>query len=72
VVEEKMCCCVSGVFESGHGFDPLGNVIDNHDNVLVSITRWRMESREFYVPLQKGSIVMTRCRRVGGARALFP
>jgi hypothetical protein len=46
VVEEKMCCCVSGVVKCGHGFRPFGKVIYYHDNVLVSITGWRMASHE--------------------------
>jgi hypothetical protein len=50
-----MCCCVSDVVESGHGFGPFGKVIDGHDNVLVSITGWRMEIHEVYAPLTKGA-----------------
>jgi hypothetical protein len=46
--------CVSGIVESGHGFDPFGKVIYCHDNVLVSITGWRMESHEVYAPFAEG------------------
>jgi hypothetical protein len=54
VVKEKKRYCVNGVIESGHGFGPFGKVIDSRDNVLVSITRWRMESHEVYAPFTKG------------------
>jgi hypothetical protein len=54
MVEEKARCCVSGIVESGHGFSPFGKVIYYHENVLVSVTRWRMESHEVYAPFAKG------------------
>jgi hypothetical protein len=54
VVEEKTCCCVSGVVKCGHGFDPLGKVIYFHEKVLVSITGWRMASHEVYAPFTEG------------------
>jgi hypothetical protein len=71
MVEEKTRCCVSGSFESGYGFDPFGKVIYFQDNVLVSITRWRMTSHEVYAPCVEGSTMMIGCKRVGGACALF-
>jgi len=69
--EEKTRCCVNGSFESGYGLHPFGKVIYFHDNVLVSITRWRMTSREVYAPFAEESMMMIGCKRVGGARALF-
>jgi hypothetical protein len=54
VVKEKMHCCVSGVVEGRHGFSPLGEVIDCHDDVFVSISRWRVASHEVYAPFAKG------------------
>jgi hypothetical protein len=54
MVEEKMCCFVSGSVEGGHGFEPFGKVIDCHDNVLVSITIWRIASHKVYTPFSKG------------------
>jgi hypothetical protein len=71
MVEEKTHCCVSDVVKCVHGFNLFGKVIDCQDNLLVSITRWRMESHEVYAPFTEGSTVMTRCRRVGNAHALF-
>jgi hypothetical protein len=49
-----MCCCVSSVVKCGHGLDPLGKIIYFYNNVLVSITGWRMESHEIYAPFTKG------------------
>jgi hypothetical protein len=55
VVEEKMCCSVSGVVEGGHGFSPFGEIIDCHDDVFVSIARWWGASHEVYSPFAKGA-----------------
>jgi hypothetical protein len=49
-----MRCYVSGVVESGHGFDTFGKVIYYHDNVLMSIIGWKMEIHEFYAPFIEG------------------
>jgi hypothetical protein len=55
MVEEKMCLCVNGIVESGHGFGPFGKVINCHDNVLVSITRWRIANHEVYALFAEGA-----------------
>jgi hypothetical protein len=55
VVEEKMRFCVSGVVKCGHGFNPFGKVINCHNNLLVSITGWRMEIHEVYAPFIEGA-----------------
>jgi hypothetical protein len=54
VIKEKMCCGVNNVVEGGHGFFPLGEVIEFHDNVLVSIAGWRVRSHEINAPFSKG------------------
>jgi hypothetical protein len=54
VIKEKTCCSVSSVVEGGHGFGPLGEVIDYHDNVLVSIVGWMASSHEVNAALAKG------------------
>jgi hypothetical protein len=54
VVKEKMRCSVSNVVEGGHGFNPFSEIIDFHDNVFVSIARWRVASNEVYDPFAKG------------------
>ena len=71
MVEDKTPCCVSGSSESGYGFDPFSKLIYFHENVLVSITGWRMTSHEVYAPFAEGLTMMIRCKRVGGAHALF-
>jgi hypothetical protein len=48
-----MRCCVSNVVEVKHGFDQFGKVVDDHDNVLVSITIWMAASHEFDAPFAK-------------------
>ena len=52
--KEKMCCSFNGVVEGRHGFDPLGEVIDYNEDVLVPISRWRVERHEVYAPFSKG------------------
>jgi hypothetical protein len=52
--EEKMCCCFSGIVEGRHGFSPFGKVIYYRVDVLVSTTRWRIESHEVDAPFAKG------------------
>jgi hypothetical protein len=54
VVEEKMCCCVNGIVEGRHGFDPFGKVINCQDDIFVSITRWRVGSHEVDAPFVEG------------------
>jgi len=55
VVKEKVCCGVNGVVERRHGFNPLGEVIDYHYDVFVSIARRRVASHEVYAPFAKGA-----------------
>ena len=55
MVKEKMCCSVSGVVEGGHGFNSLGEIIDCHNDLFVSISRWRVASHEVYTPFAKGA-----------------
>jgi hypothetical protein len=50
VVEEKARYCVGGIVEGRHGFGLFGKVIYCHDNVLVSIARWRNASHEVNAP----------------------
>jgi hypothetical protein len=52
---KKKCVVVSAVLLNvGMVSDPFGKIIHYHDNVLVSITGWRMESHEIYAPFTKG------------------
>jgi hypothetical protein len=54
MVEETMHCCVNGVVEGRHGLGPFGKVIYFLDDVLLSISRWRVSSHEFYAPFVEG------------------
>ena len=71
MVEDKTPRCVSGSFESDYGFDPFSKLIYFHEYVLLSITGWRTTSHEVYAPFAEGLTMMIKCKRVGGARALF-
>ena len=55
VVKENMCCSVNSVVEGGHGFSPLGEIIDCHDDVFVFIARWRVTIHEVYALFEKGA-----------------
>jgi hypothetical protein len=54
VIKENTHCSVSGVVDGRHGFDPFSKVIHFHNDVLVSISRWRVASHEVYAPFEKG------------------
>jgi hypothetical protein len=71
MVKEKMHCNVNGVVEGGHGLIPLGEIIDFHEYVFVSIARWRGKSHEVYARFVKGACSNDWCRREGGALALL-
>ena len=55
VVEEKTRGSVSGVVESGHGFSPFGKVIDNDNNVFVTIVGGGITSHKVNAPFAKGA-----------------
>jgi hypothetical protein len=55
VVKEKMGHGLSGVVEGRHGFCPLGEVIDYHDDVFVSIVGLRVSSNQVYAPFVEGA-----------------
>jgi hypothetical protein len=54
VVKEKTCCSVSGIVEGGHCFSPFGEVIDNDNNVFVTIAGGGITSHKVDAPLTKG------------------
>jgi hypothetical protein len=67
VVEEKMCCCVSGVVEGGHSFSPFGEVIDNDNNVFVTIAGGGITSHKVNAPFTKGACSDDRVKKSGGS-----
>jgi hypothetical protein len=51
---EKRCSLPIG-FHGRHGFGPLGEVVDNHDNVLMPPSRSWVSINEIYSPLGEGT-----------------
>jgi ureidoglycolate hydrolase len=50
-----MRCSVSGVVEGGHSFSPFGKVIDNDNNVFVTIAGGGITSHKVNAPFAKGA-----------------
>ena len=55
MVEEETRCGFRFAIECGHGFVPLGEVTDYHDNVLMAISRNGVDGHEFDCPFAEGS-----------------
>jgi hypothetical protein len=70
VVKEKTCCSVSGVVESGHSFDPFGEVIDGDKNVFVTISRGGITSHKVDSPFAKRASCNDRVEKGGGGAGL--
>ena len=54
MVEEETCYDFNFAIECGHGFIPLGEVIDCHDNILVAISQNRVDGHEVDCPFTEG------------------
>jgi hypothetical protein len=67
VVEEKTHCCVSGVVEGGHSFNPFGEVIDSDKNVFVTIAGGGITSHKVNAPFKKGACSDDRVKKSGGS-----
>ena len=67
MVEEKTCCSVSSVVESGHGFIPFGEVIDSDNNVFVTIAGGGITSHKFDAPFTKRACSNDRVKKSGGS-----
>jgi hypothetical protein len=70
VVKEEMCCSVSGVVESGHSFGPFGEVINDNNNVFVTIAGGGMTSHKVDAPFTKGACSNDRVKKGGGRLGL--
>ena len=55
MVEEKSRCHFNFAIECGHGLSPLGEVIDCHDDVFVTISRNGVDCHEVDFPFAKGT-----------------
>jgi hypothetical protein len=67
MVKEKTRCCVSGVVESGHSFDPFGEVINDDNDVFVTIARGGITSHEVDAPFTKRVGSKDRVEKSGGS-----
>jgi hypothetical protein len=67
VVTEKTCCSVSGVVEGGHSFGPFGEVINDDNNVFVTITGGGITSHKVNAPFTKGACSNDRVKKSGGS-----
>ena len=67
VIEEKTRCSVSGVVESGHNFSPFGEVVDNDNNVFVTIAGGGITSHKVDAPFTKGACSNDRVKKSRGS-----
>jgi hypothetical protein len=67
MVKEKACCSVSGVVESGHSFGPFGEVIDDDNNVFVTIVGGGITSYKVNAPFTKRVGSNDRVKKGGGS-----
>jgi hypothetical protein len=67
VVKEETRCSVSGVVESGHSFGPFGEVINDDNNVFVTIAGGGITSHKVDAPFTKGACSNDRVKKSGGS-----
>ena len=67
MVKEKTRCSVSGVVESGHSFDPFGEVINDDNNVFVTIAGGGIIGHKVNAPFTKGASHNDRVKKSGGS-----
>jgi hypothetical protein len=54
MVKEEMSNNVHHVVEGGHGFNPLSEIMDRHNDALVAPTIWGIASHGVNAPLVEG------------------
>jgi hypothetical protein len=67
VVKEKTRYSVSGVVESGHSFSPFGEVINDDNNVFVTIVGGGIKSHKVDAPFTKMADSNDRVKKSGGS-----
>jgi hypothetical protein len=67
VVKEKTRYSVSSVVESGHSFGPFGEVINDDNNVFVTIVGGGITSHKVDAPFTKGARSNDRVKKSGGS-----
>ena len=55
MVENEKCHCVNLTIECRHGLDPLGEIIDSHNDVVVATGRGSITCHEVNLPLTEGT-----------------
>jgi hypothetical protein len=65
MVKEKTHCSVSGVVEGGHSFGPFGEVINDDNNVFVTIAGGGITSHKVNAPFTKGAGSNDRLKKSG-------
>jgi len=55
MVEKEASYGVCHVVEHRHGFDPFGELVNDHNDILVVITRWRVACHKVHAPFAKGT-----------------
>jgi hypothetical protein len=67
VVKEKTRCSVSGVVEGGHSFDPFGEVVNDDNNVFVTIVGGGITSHKVDAPFTKRAGSNDWVKKSGGS-----
>jgi hypothetical protein len=67
VVKEKTRCSVSGVVESENSFGPFGEVINDDNNVFVTIAGGKITSHKVDAPFTEGARSNDRVKKSGGS-----
>jgi hypothetical protein len=67
VVKEETHCSVNSVVESGHSFDPFGEVINGGNNVFMTIDGGGITSHKVDAPFTKGARSNDRVKKSGGS-----
>jgi hypothetical protein len=66
VVKEKTRCSVSGVVESGHRFCPFGEVINDDNDVFLTIAGGGITSHKVDAPFAKRAGSNDKVKKSGG------
>jgi hypothetical protein len=67
MVKEKTHYSVSGVVESGHSFDPFGEVINGKNDVFVAIAGGGITSHKVDAPFTKRAGSNDKVKKSGGS-----
>ena len=59
VIEKEECCSFNLTIEGWHGFIPLGEVINNHNDIFMDSDRRRVTGHDVNRDSQKGPSVKT-------------